>query len=405
MKADPVRLLVLTTSYPNRSNPASGVFVRRLLEHLPPLFSILVIAPDTDRADAFKQSKSIRIRPFCYAPRRLQVLAHRPGGLSVLFKRKFEHLVLLPGFLAAAVLNLIRETRRSDLIHAQWTPGGVIAGLVGALMQRPVITTVRGTDFNWADSSVVFRLVLRCCLYLNQNVVTVSRGMAKQLMAGYPRHCRKIRYIPNGVTLPEKGVVERRSTSSFLVAVIGNLIPAKRVDVVIRAFQALTRSVTDARLLVAGDGPERKGLETFVCRSGLQPSVSFLGVLQPGDIRKLLQACHALVLASAKEGRPNIILEAMAAGTPVVAADIEPVREIIGHNERGLLFPLDDVEQLASRLRFLREDAAAGSRMAQQAFGWLEKQGLTWQKTADAYSALYRQVLAQYRQGKAGCAG
>ena len=390
-----VRLLVLTTSYPSRSNPASGVFVRRLLDHLPASFLPTVVTPETDRANAFHRDKGIRVQPFGYAPRRLQVLAHQPGGLPGVFKNKFGYLVLLPGLLAAAVLMLLRLARRSDLIHAQWAPCGVIAGLVGALMHRPVITTVRGTDLDWAGRSVFFRLALRFCLHLNQRVVTVSRGMARQLTVWFPWYRHKIHHIPNGVALPEKGVDVRRSTIPFLVAVIGNLIPDKRVDVVIRAFQALVRSVTGARLLVAGGGPERKRLETLVCRSGLQPRVSFLGVLQPDDVRKLLQACHALVLASAKEGRPNIVLEAMAAGTPVVAADIKPVREIIGQNERGLLFPLDDVEQLTLRLRYLSEDAAAGPKMAQQAFTWLEKQGLTWQKTAAAYSVIYRQVLAK----------
>ena len=153
-----------------------------------------------------------------------------------------------------------------------------------------------------------------------------------------------------------------------------------------------------------GDGPERSNLEILVQRVGLKESVYFSGMMEPEAVRDLLHSCHALVLASEKEGRPNVVLEAMAAGVPVVAADIRPVRELIGINERGMLFAPGDSDHLASRLVSLSKDGATGRLLAQKAYTWLKDQGLTWRQTSAAYSALYSQEIAEYRRGKATCA-
>ncbi|MEJ2041458.1 MAG: glycosyltransferase, partial [Desulfosarcinaceae bacterium] len=395
-------LLVLTTSFPNRTNPASGVFVHRLLEHLPEGFELTILTPDTDRAEGFAQRGSLRIRPFRYAPRRWQKVAHRPGGLPVVLEGKGVLRLMLPLLFLAAAGATFFQARRVDLIHAHWAPNGVIAGLAGLLMRRPVITTLRGTDVDLANGSAFSRLMLRCCLLLNREIVAVSNDMARRLGAWFPGRSHNIRFIPNGVEI-SKGP-SRKANASFTLAMIGNLVPDKRVDVVIHALSRLKQSSPDARLLVVGDGPRRQSLKALVQRSGLQNQVAFLGLKKPHAVEKILQSCDALVLASEKEGRPNVVLEAMAAGVPVVGADIPPVRELLGHSERGLLLATGDVEHLAAQLIWLRGNREAARRLARIARAWLHEQGLSWQQTATAYASLYRKVLAQNHARKATCA-
>lgn len=404
MLAKKTRLLVMTTSFPNRHNPASGLFVRRLLENLPQVFTPTVVTPDSERRAVFDSDVDIKIKPFRYAPRKLQVLAHRPGGLPAILGGFPLFFILLPGFCLKAVVAMFIEARHSDLIHAQWAPNGLIAGLAGILFKRPVVTTLRGTDFHWARSSAFFRMVIRWCLRLNQRIIVVNHEMVTLLSAWFPQHWRKIQFIPNGVDIPENGFNGKEPVATFTVVVISSLIPAKKVEVVIHSLARLTQHGLNARLLVVGDGVERKNLEDLVVRLHLKKKVVFLGVIEPEDVKALLRTSHAMVLASEKEGRPNVVLEAMAIGTPVVAADIQSVRELIGSNERGLLFPPGDVEQLTARLLFLSKDNFAGRRLARRAHDWLDEQGLTWQKSAAAYSSVYRQVLDEYWKGKAGCA-
>jgi hypothetical protein len=86
---------------------------------------------------------------------KLQVLAHRPGGLPIILERKFVSLILLlPVFYLAAALMLICKARKPDPIHAQWAPIGILARLTGLLLRRPVITTFRGAEISWGRSTV-----------------------------------------------------------------------------------------------------------------------------------------------------------------------------------------------------------------------------------------------------------
>jgi glycosyltransferase involved in cell wall biosynthesis len=204
----------------------------------------------------------------------------------------------------------------------------------------------------------------------------------------------KIEAIPNGVG-ESFGAASRSIAPGFTVGVIGNLVQSKQVDRVIRSFAGLDKGPPMARLLVVGDGPERAVLEALARRLGLGSRALFTGALPPEEIPGVLARCHTMVLASRSEGRPNVVLEAMAAGVPVVAGDIDGVRELIVHGERGLLFPVGDERRLAAHLRSLMDDPALGRRLAANARQWLDDQGLTWENTARRYADIYRQVIGQ----------
>jgi len=105
-----------------------------------------------------------------------------------------------------------------------------------------------------------------------------------------------------------------------------------------------------------------------------------------------------LVLASSSEGRPNVVLEAMAAGVPVVAGDIDGVREMIGDNERGLLFPVGDVQRLSDCLQRLLRYPPLAEKLAHSARQWILDERLTWDHTVGQYVDLYRQAIEDHKQ-------
>lgn len=405
MIPDDLHLLVLTTSFPNRSNPAGGVFVRRLVESLPENFHVTVVTPGTPFHDNEIQAIGIHTKPFRYAPRKYQTLAHQPGGLPMVLRKRKADLVFLPCLCLSAFIATFRRARKADLIHGHWVVSGLIAGLAGLLMRRPAVTTLRGTDYTWAHKFCFGRLLLWCCLGLNRRVVTVSREMARQLSAWFPDQRRKILFIPNGVDVSFRKGLEH-ATGRYSLVVIGNLIPGKRVDVVIRAFAQLgqsTTSTTRARMIIVGQGPERNNLSALVQGLGVDQQVHFIGIQQPDRIADILRSCDAMVLASESEGRPNVVLEAMAAGVPVIASDIDGVREIIQHEHNGLLFPVGDVDRLAAWLVRLRNDRELGHRLAANARQWIDGQELSWSQTARKYADVYHQVLQEFQQGRTVC--
>lgn len=397
-----MNLLVVTTSYPSLAYPGSGIFVRRMLERLPEDIHITVLAPDSDQHKWVSTGHRISVRTFRYAPRSWQILAHRPGGIPAALKARPILWGLIPVFGLSMMAMTLVYARKADLVHAQWSVCGVVAGLASRVTGRPVVTTLRGTDVQWGEEGFVFRLAIRMCGALNQHVVVIGRAMADRVIRWMPKRRDKVVVIPNGVGSPFSAL--RVPTSSgYTVGVIGNLISGKKVDTVIRAFEAIAKTRHTARMLVVGDGPERHKLIALARDLGLDQQVVFTGMISPEQVPDRLAECTVLVLASSSEGRPNVILEAMAAGVPVIASDIDGVHEMIGANERGLLFPAGDEKQLAGCMQRLMRHPELGIQLAAHAGQWLRDQGLTWDHTARCYADLYRQVVAEYaRKRKEG---
>ena len=394
-----MRLLVLTTSFPSTVYPHSGVFVRRLLERLPEDIRVTVLTPALDRTGEFSgRGNRIKIGGVCYAPRAWQTLAHGEGGIPVALRRHPWQWALVPVFCMALLVQTLRLARQADLIHAHWSVCGVIAGLAGRLTGTPVVTTLRGEDVTQADTSVLFRTAMRWCALLNDRIVTVGLAMAEKVDYWLSARGGHLAVIPNGVGLTLNATQPMTKGRRFVVAAIGNLIDRKKVDSVVGAFAMFAEHAPSVKLVVVGDGPRRGALEAMVRNLGQRDRVAFTGAIPPDAVPELLSRCSALVLASRSEGRPNVVLEAMAAGVPVVASDIDGVREMIVHGERGLLFPVGDERQLAAHLRRLMGEPDLARRLAANARQWVDDQGLTWENAARRYAELYHDVIRRRHQ-------
>lgn len=399
-----MHLLVVTTSFPNRVNPTSGIFIHRMLARLPDSVEITVLTPDgTLPLLPATADDRIRMIPIRYAPRSWQIMAHQPGGIPGVVRSRPWCVVLVPLLAAAMLIAIVRAARHADLVHAQWSFCGLLAGIGGRLRGVPVVTTLRGSDVTWARQSPFFRWLLRVCAQLSSRLTTVSRAMAEEVDSWIATPHTPIRAIANGI---EECFlwVEPIPTEIFTVVSIGNLIPGKGVDLVLRAFGRLAQVDSGARLDVIGDGPQRSRLETMVREWGLAGGVRFHGGLSPAAIAGRLARSHVLVSASYSEGRPNVVAEAMAAGVAVVAADIPGVRELVAHGRTGMLFPPGDVDRLVQCLKRLQRDRAYCQRLAAAARGEVRDRAMTWTRTAREYAALYRAILAEWRKGSTSCA-
>ncbi len=393
----PMRLLVLTTSFPSTAYSRSGIFVRHLLEALPDAIQMTVLTPDLDRPGVFMgEDGRMEVRGVRYAPRAWQTLAHGEGGIPVALRSRPWRWALVPVFCWAMFVQALRYGRRADLIHAHWSVCGVVAGLAGRLMGKPVVTTLRGSDVAAAEKSLLFRVAIFLCGLFCDRVVTVGQAMFRRVAAWLPGKSGLLAVIYNGVGATFRGMAQKDERRFFTVGVVGHLIAIKNVGMVVRAFAELAGERA-ARLLVVGGGPERATLEELARRLGQNKRVSFTGAIPPDEVPSVLARCNALVLASSSEGRPNAVLEAMAAGVPVVASDIDGVREMIVHGERGLLFPVGDERQLAVCLRRLMDEPDLARRLAANARQWVDDQGLTWENAARRYAELYLGILRRRR--------
>lgn len=387
------KLLTFTTLYPNAAQPQHGTFVemrlRKLLEGS--AMKSVVVAPVP--WFPFRHSRFGQYGKYAQAPREEQRY-----GITVLHPRyavipKFG-MTLAPALLACGVAPTVRrlltEGYDFELIDAHYFyPDGVAAILLGRLFNKPVVITARGSDLNLIASYRVPRKLIRWAAERAQHLVTVSEALKNKLLqlgiaAG------KITVLRNGVDCSMFFPVDReqeraqlRLTGTVLLSV-GNLIPEKGHDLAIRSLALLP----GVKLLIAGGGPEAGALHRLAARLGLTDRVSFLGTLSQNDLRRFYGVADALVLASTREGWPNVLLESMACGTPVIASRVGAAPDLVTTPEAGRLLRERTPAALADTVR----DLLARHPNRDETRRYAEQ--FSWDDTTRGQIALFRRVLS-----------
>lgn len=389
------KVLIVTTSFPLQEDSVSGIFVERLVRALSQYYPINIITPCGNKSYSKVLSLPYVLNCFCYAPCSWQILAHSPGGIISSVRRNRFLGLLVPSLLLSMFLSCLCHSKDQGIIFANWSICGLIAGLVGRLRGIPVVTTLRGSDVNLVKDSFFSKNLLRATLTLSDRTVTVSIALAKILAHRYPNLAKRILMIPNGIG-EDLLTLQRLPTHSEIklrLVFIGNLIPLKGVDTILNALAALP---ADIGLKIVGNGHERQSLEVLCIKLGIEKRAEFIGVLPPSSIPAVLQDSDVLVLASYSEGRPNVVLESMAAGLAVIATRIEGTSELIAEGETGLLFPPGDHQALGACIEKLYYDPSLCQKMGEKGRQWIKDQGLLWQNTAATYASLFDEVIAEY---------
>lgn len=228
--------------------------------------------------------------------------------------------------------------------------------------------------------------------------VCVSRAVAdfSERSARLPQH--KTVVIPNGVDVsrfaeapPADLTVFGVPPHAYVFLCAGRLDPQKGHRYLFEASEHLFGRHGDLHLLVAGDGDLREELEEWVSQRSLMDRIHFVG--WSGEIPALMRASDALVLPSLWEGMANVLLEAMAAGLPVVASRVEGTEEVVAVRQTGLIVEPRSSSEIAEAMEWLsahRREAEAMGVRAQQ----LVQEHFTYENVVNRYEELYRELLA-----------
>jgi glycosyltransferase involved in cell wall biosynthesis len=266
---------------------------------------------------------------------------------------------LAPFLLAAAAAPTLRRLLASgydfELIDAHYFyPDGVAAAMLGRRFDKPVVITARGTDLNLIARRFVPRRLILWAARRAQAVITVSDAL-RRVAAEIGIGAAKLTVLRNGVDTDFFRAVDRdavRAThglSGLVLLSVGHLVPEKGHDLVIAALARLP----EAQLLIAGEGAERSRLEQCAHRHGVSGRVRFLGALPQQRLVEYYGVADALVLASSREGWPNVLLESLACGTPVIASNVGGCAEVVGVPEAGALLPERSAEAIVAAVREL----------------------------------------------------
>jgi glycosyltransferase involved in cell wall biosynthesis len=307
-----------------------------------------------------------------------------------------------PGVDWCCALRLARLLRqeRVDLLHAhQYTP--FFYGSAARLLSRrpSVLFTEHGRFY--PDHPRRKRMVAnRLLLERRDRVVGVGRAVRQALIDNEGLPPARVGVIYNGID-PDtfRNGIERRlavrqeigvGAGDFLLLQVARLVPQKDHLTSLRTIARVARKRPDARLVLAGDGPQLRLILEFVAARNLSDRVRVLGLRT--DVPRLLAAADAVLLTSLSEGVPLTLLEAMAARLPVVATDVTGVGEVVVDGTTGLLAPAGDDEALAERVLRLAGDAELRRQLGRQGRERVEAQFSEAQMLA-AYERLYREML------------
>lgn len=396
----PLRVLVLTTSYPLRPSSSSGVFVRRLVDALTAHCAMRVLCPADASDQPVRGGPGAELIAFRYAPARWQRLAQEPGGVLPAIRAQPALLLLLPLFLLSLAWSLLWQARKADVIHANWAITGALAALLRFAHRRPIVLTLRGDDVTVAARSGLHRRLLTIAVSRARAVVCVADSMARHLAAAMPASAGKISVVLNGVG--GEFTAGARDDGARRIVFVGSLIPRKGADVLLRAFARVAGPGRVLRLV--GDGPQRDALVALAQSLGIADRVEFCGQVAPDQVAGHLAASTLFVLPSYSEGRPNVLLEAMASGVPAIATRIDGVVDTVTDGEHAWLFEAGSVDALAAALDDALSRPDECRRRAVAARRRVDENGWTWDAAARRYAEVFAAAADRTARGDPSCA-
>ncbi|MFQ5757773.1 MAG: glycosyltransferase, partial [Acidiferrobacterales bacterium] len=260
----------------------------------------------------------------------------------------------------------------------------------GRYFRKPVVVTARGTDINLVPRYALPRRMILWAAGRAAGIITVCQALKDALLElGVAE--KKIVVLRNGVDPQVFHPIDRQAWRARLglneisLLSVGELIKRKGHDIAIKALQKLPR----VRLLIAGDGVEEQALRSLARSLGVAGRVTFLGPVPHCELTNYYGAADALVLASSREGLANVLLEAMACGTPVIASNVWGTPELVHSPEAGVLMAERSPGALVQAYHALfanYPDHRATARYAQR---------FTWEETTRGQLSLFRRILQQ----------
>jgi glycosyltransferase involved in cell wall biosynthesis len=299
-------------------------------------------------------------------------------------------------FLASAALaahHIARDWRPDLTIAFFGIPSGPVAWLLRVRHGVPYIVSLRGGDvpgFNWAPGTALYhRLTAPFIRFLwrrAEAVVANGSGLRQLAEAALPG--LRVPVIPNGVAA-EHITPRAWSAGSAEIPVrlllVGRLVHQKGADLLLRALGAVQPA--QFRLDIVGDGPDRGLLRDLAARENIADRVQFTGWIERDRLAEYYRAADVFVFPSRIEGMPNVVLEAMAYGLPIIASDVPGNRELILHEDTGLLVPPEDPPALAAAIERLIGEAALRQQLGGRARAHVLEHH-TWKASAAAYLRL-----------------
>ncbi len=364
------RVLMLATTLPAEAGDGTPEFVLDVAQHMDA--DVTIVAPRVRGCSLRQEMRGVEIRRFRYGPRFAEGLADE-AILPALRRNPFLALQA-PGLIIGLALAARRAYRdlHPDVVHAHWI---IPSGLIGAVLTRhnpqSLLVTAHGADA-YALNDPLSRRLKRFVLRRSGRVHAVSSDIAERLAAIEPSHEAEVQPIGVDVGLVAEATRDRFPNGRVLF--VGRLAEKKGVDDLLRAVAKLDGTADQIQGLdVVGDGPMRSELEGLARSLGVDELVRFHGAKRRAEVLEFYRHAEVVVVPSKtasdgdRDGTPVVVMEAIAAGVPIVATAVGGIAELLRDQRTAWVVGEADVAALAASLSAAVRDRQTAQRFASEA--------------------------------------
>jgi len=290
-------------------------------------------------------------------------------------------------------LQALIDTYHLDIAHFQSGPGGLFL-----LRRLPIPTIFTCHHTYWQQSHYVSGQKWKMLFYLLERagyskasaIICDSPSTRAVIASKYRLHHVDSQVIPLGIHWRHAPRPVPETKKDRAVLFVGRIDQRKGLDFLISAFAVLAKSAPDIRLHVVGEGKDRAKLQDYCARHGW--NVIFHGYLSDQAVADLAQGVSAQIIPSVFEGFGLVVLEAIAKGLPVIATNVDGIRDMITDGTHGLLVNYGDTQGLAQKIQALLADPDLARRLVKNAYPVLEN--YTWENTYAQTIQAYERVLS-----------
>jgi glycosyltransferase involved in cell wall biosynthesis len=375
-----VRILAVTSSYPRFEGDPTAPFIESIVRSVANLgHEVHVLLPEHRDWRRPAVEGAVHYHPYRYSPRR----SWTPWGFSVALEggaRIRKPLYALAPVVAASALRTgssVLARGGFDVVHVHWVvPNGPIGARLASSRRLPLVTSLHGSDVAVSERSRAIGRATRWSLSGSAAVTAPSDDLlerARRLGAGEP--LERVQYGADAAAFevaPDIRESTRRrlgfEEEHVVVAGVGRLVSVKGFAYLVDAHAAALATMPQLRLLLVGEGDARPDLEARIRALGVSDSVVLTGAAERREMPGYLAAADVVSVPSIHyggyvDGLPNVVLEAMAAGKPVVGSRVGGIPEVVRDDENGLLVPEQDADALARAIVALARDPALRARL------------------------------------------
>lgn len=408
-----MKIGMITSSYPRFEGDIAGTFVRSLAESIAELgHEVHVLAPYDPALD--EPLGAVLVHRFRYAVGDRWYLVGYAKSLEsdVILKKAIYP--LLPLYLTAACWGLWRWHRRVkfDVIHAHWVvPSGWVGAVVSSLTRTPLVLSLHGSDVFMLERNALADLAAHWVFAHAGQVTACSTDLLERAQChGLPTD--KSQLVHYGVDNrsfrhdPEAGRALRKQLGIALdapiVLALGRLVYKKGFEYLVQAIPDIAAQFGTVKVVIAGDGPLREDLLRLANKLDVHKHLLLISNVRWKDTVHYFNMCDVFVVPSVHDhrgnvdGLPNVMLEAMACGKPLIATRVAGIPEIVIDKQNGLLVEEKNPRQLAEAIVQLLASPALAARYG--AVNRLKAETeLAWNNVASRMVEVYEQAIAEGR--------